>query len=233
MWNNNKTLIGKVRRDTLLKFYKMMAVACGLYDSETWTLTGKVKRDILLKFYELMAVPCGLYGNETWTLIGKTQSRIQASEMRFLRSVLGALHRDRLSNDDIRNMLEMCTLNKMIKQYRQDWIDPFERMHKNRIPNKFLFIIQKDDGILEDERTAARTKECATHRKVHSLKKRKRKKCYNYGQGSLLDTFFSNLAMSPCNSGIAQGSLFLVFTNYYLQRNEQLKKIVRLCEWGI
>ena len=53
------------------------------------TLNGKVRRDTVLKFYKVTPVPCGLHGSDTWTLNVKTQSRIQPSEMRFLRSVLG------------------------------------------------------------------------------------------------------------------------------------------------
>lgn len=44
-------------------------------DTITITLKGKINRDILLKFYKVMVVPCGLYRNETWILIAKTHSR--------------------------------------------------------------------------------------------------------------------------------------------------------------
>ena len=85
-----------------------------------------------------MGVPCGLYSSETWTLTTKTQSRLQASEMRFLQYVLGVSRRDRLSNDDIRNILGIHNLNKSVKQYRQNWEDHVETMNKNRIQNQIL-----------------------------------------------------------------------------------------------
>lgn len=47
------------------------------------TLKGRVRRDTLWKFYKVLVVPFGLYGGETWTLNTRTHSRIQACEMTF------------------------------------------------------------------------------------------------------------------------------------------------------
>ena len=80
-----------------------------------------------------MAVPFGLYGSETWRLNTKTQSRIQASEMS-----LEVSWRDRLRNDNIRNILGIYNLKERIKQYTQGWTDHVERMLKNRIPKQML-----------------------------------------------------------------------------------------------
>jgi hypothetical protein len=38
------TLTGKVRKETLLKFYKLMAIPTILYGSECWTLTKRQKK---------------------------------------------------------------------------------------------------------------------------------------------------------------------------------------------
>jgi hypothetical protein len=38
------TIAGKVNKDTLLKFYKLMAIPTILYGSECWTLTKRQKK---------------------------------------------------------------------------------------------------------------------------------------------------------------------------------------------
>jgi hypothetical protein len=45
------------------------------------TLKTKTRKETNLKFYKIMAVPVLLYGSETWTLRKKDWNRIQAAEM--------------------------------------------------------------------------------------------------------------------------------------------------------
>ena len=47
-------------------------------------------------------------------LYGRTRSRVQASEMTFIRAVLGV---SRLMNDDIRNAFGIYNMNDRIKQF--------------------------------------------------------------------------------------------------------------------
>jgi hypothetical protein len=48
---------------------------------------GKVRKDTLLRFYKIMAIPTLLYGLECWTLTRRQKSRLKAAKMRFQRSV--------------------------------------------------------------------------------------------------------------------------------------------------
>jgi hypothetical protein len=43
-----------------------------------------------------MAVPTLLYGSECWTMIKRNTQKLQAAEMRFLRSVKGCTRLDKL-----------------------------------------------------------------------------------------------------------------------------------------
>jgi hypothetical protein len=49
-----------------------------------------------------MVVSDGLYGSENWALTEKDKNRIQAAEMRFLRSTIGVTIQDRLTDETIR-----------------------------------------------------------------------------------------------------------------------------------
>jgi hypothetical protein len=54
------------------------------------TLKNKARLEIRRKFYKVMAVSVGLYGSEKWVLTQKDKDSIQAAEMRFFISMLGA-----------------------------------------------------------------------------------------------------------------------------------------------
>jgi hypothetical protein len=75
-----------------------------------------------------MAVPTLLYGSECWTMIKKDMQKIQAAEMRFLRSVKGRTRLDKIKNKDIRKELGVFSINARIRRYRQDWLEHVERM---------------------------------------------------------------------------------------------------------
>jgi hypothetical protein len=64
------------------------------------------------KFYKVMATPTLLYGSETWILNARDKSRIQASEMRFLRSVKRCTMEDKIRNEEIREELRIYISEK-------------------------------------------------------------------------------------------------------------------------
>jgi hypothetical protein len=65
------------------------------------TIAGKFRKETLLRFYKIMAVPT-LYGSECWTLTKRQKRRLEAAEMRFLRSVAGYRLIDHRRNEDTR-----------------------------------------------------------------------------------------------------------------------------------
>jgi hypothetical protein len=62
-----------------------------------------------------MAVSAGLYDTENWVVTEKDKNRIQAAEMRFLRSTLGITRQDRLTNEAIKKILKVNCLNDNIE----------------------------------------------------------------------------------------------------------------------
>jgi hypothetical protein len=65
-----------------------------------------------LKFYKIMAVPFLLYGSETWTPRKSDWNRIQAEELKYLRTVKGCTRLDQIRNEDIRNELGISPLSE-------------------------------------------------------------------------------------------------------------------------
>jgi hypothetical protein len=84
---------------------------CGTIRS---SLRGKTRKATQLKFYKVMATPTLLYGSETWILNARDKSRIQASEMRFLRSVKGCTREDKIRNEEIREELRIYNISEKI-----------------------------------------------------------------------------------------------------------------------
>jgi len=55
-----------------------------------------------MKFYKVVARPSLLYGSETWATTQRDMTRLEAAEMRFLRSVTGYTRLDKIRSEDIR-----------------------------------------------------------------------------------------------------------------------------------
>ena len=85
-----------------------------------------------------MAVPMLAYGSETWTLNKKQQSKIQASEMKFLRSVKGCTKRDLITNQSIREELGIFNMNERLKDLKQNWKEHVERMPDTRLTKQLI-----------------------------------------------------------------------------------------------
>jgi hypothetical protein len=65
----------------------------------------KTRKETNLKFYKIMAVPALLCGSETWTPRKRDWNIIQAVEMKYLRTVKGCTRLDQIRNGGIRNEL--------------------------------------------------------------------------------------------------------------------------------
>jgi hypothetical protein len=81
-----------------------------------------------------MAIPTPLYGSECWTLAKRQKSKLEAAEMRFLRSVAGYRLIDHRRNEDKREEIQIIDINSGIKDYQIKWLQHLERMERNRIP---------------------------------------------------------------------------------------------------
>lgn len=102
------------------------------------TLFKKVRQDTILKFYKTMAIPTLLYGSETWTLTTSQLKRIEAAEMRLLRPLAGYTLYDHKYNEDIRQELNIAAITETIHKYRSNWHEHVLRMPNDRLPRRLL-----------------------------------------------------------------------------------------------
>jgi hypothetical protein len=64
-----------------------------------------MRKEIKLRLHNIILKPALQYGSEMWVLRAKDKRRIETSEMRFLRSVLGVSLRDKIRSEDVRKQL--------------------------------------------------------------------------------------------------------------------------------
>jgi hypothetical protein len=70
----------------------------------------------------------------TWTPRKGDWNRVQAAEMKYLRTVKGCTRLDQIRNEDIRNELGISPLSEKIIEYRYTWKAHLQRMEHTRIP---------------------------------------------------------------------------------------------------
>lgn len=102
------------------------------------TLKNKARKDSIVKLYKSMAIPTLTYGSETWTITKQYHTKIQSSEMKFVRSIAGYTKMDKKYNEDIRQELKVEDINSTIAGYREKWLQHVQRMETNRIPKMVL-----------------------------------------------------------------------------------------------
>lgn len=86
--------------------------------------------------YRSYYIPILIYASETWTMKKRDISRIQASEMKFLRSRIGVTRRDRMRNEKIREIVKEEPLQGKIETSRLRWYGHLKRMEEKRIPKR-------------------------------------------------------------------------------------------------
>jgi hypothetical protein len=90
--------------------------------------------DTQLKFYKAVARPALPYGSETWVTTKGDMTRLEAAEMRFLKSVTGYTRLDKIKSEIIRNELEFSGIQEGSIKHKQNWINHLERMDNTRPP---------------------------------------------------------------------------------------------------
>ena len=87
-----------------------------------------------MKFYKVVARPTLLYGSEIWVTTKQDMTRLEAAEMRCLRSVKGYTTLDKIRSEVVRKELEISGIQDVRSKHKQNWINHLERMDNTRVP---------------------------------------------------------------------------------------------------
>jgi len=83
-------------------------------------LLKKTRTDTQMKFYKVVARPTLLYGSETWATMKRDTPRLEAAEMRFLRSVKGYKRLDKIRSEVMRKELEISGIQDVKFKHKQN-----------------------------------------------------------------------------------------------------------------
>lgn len=87
----------------------------------------EITRQTKIKIFNAIYRPILTYGCETWVLNDRQKSKIQATEMKYLRRVKGVTKLDRIKNQDIRDELETESIMDFIKKRQLGWWGHLQR----------------------------------------------------------------------------------------------------------
>ena len=88
--------------------------------------------------YKMYYCPILTFAAETWTLTKRQENRIQASEMKFLRSMLGKTRMDKVRNENVRNEIGVEKHNDRMEKNKLRWFGHVKRMEEGRIPKRTM-----------------------------------------------------------------------------------------------
>ena len=91
----------------------------------------RTRQDTMMRFYKVLAVPLLTYGSENWALNRSGRRRIETAETRFLRRVSGHTLRDHIRNTTIREELHIYDLNDKIADMKVQWLQHIEWIQKD------------------------------------------------------------------------------------------------------
>lgn len=105
-----------------------------LFNAMRTTFLGKreIPKNIKVEVVKKVVIPTLIYGSESWTLTDRNMSRVNATEMRFLRKIEGKTRRDRIRNEVFRENLKIKPIEKIIQEKQLSWLGHIYRMPEIR-----------------------------------------------------------------------------------------------------
>ena len=109
-----------------------------------------MNKETKLRIHNITAKATLKFGCEAWVLKKREEQRLEATQMGFLRHLLGITKLDKEENQCIRQKTGAQNIVKEIKQYQEKWLQHIQRMDTNRLPKQHYNINQKDEGTKDD-----------------------------------------------------------------------------------
>jgi hypothetical protein len=95
-------------------------------------------RETKLRIHNITAKAALKFGTEAWVLKEQDGQRLEATQMKFLRHLLGITKLDRERNQSVREKLGVQNIVLEIQQYQREWLQHVARMGTGRIPKQAL-----------------------------------------------------------------------------------------------
>ena len=97
-----------------------------------------MNKETKLRIYNITAKAALKFGSEVWVLKKREEQRLEATQMKFLRHLLGITKLDKEKNQSIGQKTGAQNTVQEIKQYQKKWLKHVQRMDTNRLPKQAL-----------------------------------------------------------------------------------------------
>ena len=114
------------------------ALAANAFGKMKQRLWGRreVSQKVKMKVFNAMVLPVLSYAASTWAMTRTEERKLDALEMRMIRTIMGIRWTDRVRNEDIRSRLHQVPISLKIRRARLQWLGHMERMEVDRIPKE-------------------------------------------------------------------------------------------------
>ena len=137
----------------------------------------RMPRNLKVKIYKIVVRPVMVYGAETWALRKKEERKLERTEMRMLRWILGVSLRDHVSNEEVRKRARIECISDVIRKAKLTWYEhvlrrqeehPIKRAWQSQVKGRRTRGRQKlrwKDGLETEMRKLGLTEQDAVDRK--------------------------------------------------------------------
>jgi len=101
-------------------------------------LEKKTNKETKLRMNNITAKAALKFGSEAWVLKKREEQHFEASQMKFLRHLLGITKLDKKRINVLGKKTRAQNIVKEIKQYHKKWLQHVQRMDTNRLPRQAL-----------------------------------------------------------------------------------------------
>nr|KAG5695709.1 hypothetical protein BaRGS_022386 [Batillaria attramentaria] len=98
-----------------------------------------IRQSTKLKVYNAVVLPSLLYGCESWTSYRRHIKQLEKFHMRALRSILGIRWQDRITNLEVLDRAQSCSIESMLLKAQLRWVGHVIRMEEHRMPRRLLY----------------------------------------------------------------------------------------------
>ena len=103
----------------------------------------QMNKETRLRIHNITAKAALKFGSKAWLLKKRKEQCLEATQMQFLRHLLGITKLDKEKNQCIRGKMGAQNIVKEIKEYQEKWLQHVQRMDTNRMPKQALQYRQK------------------------------------------------------------------------------------------
>ena len=90
------------------------------------------------KVYEAIIRPVLTYGSESWAMKVTNKRKIATTEMRMLHGILGVSRREHMRNEDIRRILHITPIDKVMRGGRLRWFGHVQRRDADNVTRRVM-----------------------------------------------------------------------------------------------